>query len=70
MAHLAFLNLLPRHVAEDYFQLKSLSSKIQWSSASIGFVNQALFYQVTPTFAKVKGYFGSLKINIMQRNQF
>ena len=26
-----------------------------------GFINQALFYQITPTFAKVKGHFGSLK---------
>ena len=26
-----------------------------------GFINQALFYQITPTFAKVKGHIGGLK---------
>ena len=61
MAYLAFLNLIPRHTPNDYFKLKSLSSKIQRTSSSIGFINQVLFHQVTPTFAKVKGHFGSLK---------
>ena len=28
---------------------------------SIGFINQALFHQIGPTFASVKGHFGSLK---------
>ena len=61
MAYTVFMNLLRRHIAEDYFKLKSLSSKIQRASSSIGFINQALFHQITPTFAKVKGHFGSLK---------
>ena len=61
MANLVFINLLPRHIAEDCFKLESLSSKIQRTSSSIGFINQALFYQITPTIAKVKGHFGSLK---------
>ena len=39
----------------------SLSSKIQRTSCSIGFINQALFHQIGPTFASVKGHFGSLK---------
>ena len=61
MVYTVFINLLPRHIAKDYFKLKSLSSKIQRTSSSIGFINQALFDQITPTFAKVKGHFGSLK---------
>ena len=31
------------------------------ASSSIGFINQALFHQITPTLGKVKGYFASLK---------
>ena len=61
MAHPVFMNLLPRHIVENYFKLTSSSSKIQRTSSSIGFLNQALFDQITPTFAKVKGHFDSLK---------
>ena len=61
MAYSVFINLFPRPIAEGYFKLKSLSSKIQRTSSNIRLINQALFHQITLTFAKVKGHFGSLK---------
>ena len=42
MVYTVFINLLPRHIAEDYFKLKSLSSKIQRTSSSIVFINQVI----------------------------
>ena len=61
MAYPVFNNLLPIHITGDYLELKSLSRKIQRTSSSIGFINQALFHQITPTFAKVKGHIVRLK---------
>ena len=57
MAFDSFINTLPRHIAIDYYKLKSLSSKIQKAASSIGFIQHALFHEVTPTFAKVRGQF-------------
>ena len=61
IAYSVFMNLLATHIAKNYFKLKSLSSKIQRTVSSIDFINQALFHQITLTFEKVKGHFGSLK---------
>ena len=55
------MNTLPRHIATDYYKLKSLSSKIQKTASSIGFIQHALFHKVTPTFAKVRGQFLNYK---------
>ena len=57
MAFDSFINTLPRHTAIDYYKLKSLSSKIQKAASSIGFIQHALFHEVTPTFAKMRGQF-------------
>ena len=51
------INTLPRHIAIDYYKLKSLSSKLQKGACSIGFKQHALFHELTPTFAKVKRQF-------------
>ena len=53
----SLINTLPRHIAIDYYKLKSLSSKIQKAASSIGFIQHALFHEVTPTFVKVRGQF-------------
>ena len=44
-----------------YYKLKSLSSKIQRTSSSIGFIQKPIFHEVIPTFAKVKGQFINMK---------
>ena len=46
-----------RHIAAEYYKLKSLSSKTQRTSPSKGFIYKAIFHEVIPTFAKVKGQF-------------
>ena len=61
LEHSVFMNLLPRHIAEHYFTLKSLSSKIQRTSSIKGFIKQRLFHQITPTFPKFKGHLRNLK---------
>ena len=52
-----FMLYLPRHVAVYYKKLKSLTSKTQGTTASIGFVQKSLHHKVVPTLAKVQGHF-------------
>ena len=40
-----------------YIKLKSITSKLHNTSASIGFIKKALFVDVIPKFAIVKGQF-------------
>ena len=47
MAFDNFINTLPRHIAIDYCKFKSLPSKIQKTASSIGFVQHALFHELT-----------------------
>ena len=61
MADISFMKLLPRQIAKHYIRLKSVTSKIQRTTSSIAFIQKALYYEVTPTFAKVKGQFINLK---------
>ena len=61
MASYYLIRKLPRHMAVEYYKLKSLSSKIQRTSSSIGFIYKAIFHEVIPTFAKVKGQFVNVK---------
>ena len=51
------LDILPRRYTTLFHKLKSLTSKLQRTASSIGFIKQSLFYGVIPTFAKVKGQF-------------
>ena len=37
--------------------IKKITSKIQRTASSIGFIEQAIFNKFTPTFAKIKGQF-------------
>jgi len=55
MANNLFINILPRRIADFYFKLKYITSKIQKTASSIGFINHALAINVTPKFAKVNG---------------
>ena len=48
---------IPRRVAVDFNNLISITSKVQRRAASIGFVKKALYQEVTPKFALVKGQF-------------
>ena len=49
-----FIHYLPRHAAVYYTKLKSLTSKIQRTTGSIGFVQKSLHHKVVPTFPKLK----------------
>ena len=40
-----------------YTKLKSLTSKIQWTAGSIGFVQNSLHHKVVQTFSELKGQF-------------
>ena len=57
MAFDNFINVLTRHIPVNYYKLKSLLSKIQKAASNIGFIQHALFHELTPTFAKVKEQF-------------
>ena len=61
---------VPKHIADDYYKLKSTSSEMQRAASSIGLIQQALFHQVTPTFAKVKGQFLRNKDKYNSEKQF
>ena len=61
MADISLIKLLPRQIAKHYIRHKSVKSKIQRTTSSIAFMQKALFYEVTPTFAKVKGQSVNLK---------
>ena len=57
MAFDIFILYLPRHVAVYFTKLKSLTSNIQRTTGSIGFVQKSLHHKVVPTFARLKGQF-------------
>ena len=61
MADISFIKLLPRQITKHYIRLKSVTSKIQKTTSGIAFMQKALYYEVTPTFAKVKGQLINLK---------
>ena len=57
MANLSTINILAKHVADIYIKMKIITSKLYNTSASIAFVTMALFVDVIPKFAIVKGKF-------------
>ena len=52
-----FVNTLPGRIAITIKELKSPTSKLQKTASSIGFIEHALYHQITPKFANVKGQF-------------
>ena len=56
MANL-FTKHLPTPVAEKYYTIKKLTSKLQLTATNIGFINKAIHNQVILKFAEVKGQF-------------
>ena len=48
-----FINILPRRIATLYNKLKYITSKIQKTASSIGFIDYALTNNITPTFARI-----------------
>ena len=61
MVDISFIKLLPRQIPNRYIRVKSVTSKIQRTASSIALIQKALYYEVTATFAKVKGQFINLK---------
>ena len=57
MVNFSNTNLFPRRITSIYYKIKHTTSKIQRTSASIGFIEQAKFHKFIPCFAKVKGQF-------------
>ena len=57
MASLSIINILPNRVADICIKLKSITSKLRNTSASIAFIKKALFVDVITKFAMVKGQF-------------
>ena len=55
MANLSIINILPNRVVDIYIKLKSITSKLLNTSASIAFIKMALFVDVIPKFEMVKG---------------
>ena len=48
---------LPARVAEIFYTMKKLTSKLQRTAANIGFMNKAIHNKVIPKFVEVKGQF-------------
>ena len=57
MANLSKPNFIPRRVTVDFNNLIRVTSKVRKRAASTGFVKRALYQEVTPKFALVKGQF-------------
>ena len=57
-----FILLIPiEHIADKYYELKKVTSKIEKTASSIGFLNQSLYHNFIPIFAEIKGLFNSTK---------
>ena len=54
MAEFIIQNIHGKHIAKKYYSLKKVTSKMQKAASSKGFLEQVLYYQFTPTFAKLK----------------
>ena len=57
VTNLSIINILPKHVADIYIKLKSITSKLHNKSASTAFIEKALLVDVIPKFVIVKGQF-------------
>ena len=57
ITNLSITKILPNSVANIYIKFKSITSKLYNTSASIAFIKKALFVNVIPKFATVKGKF-------------
>ena len=57
MALYNFINTLPGWVAITVKELKYTTSKLQKIAFGIGFIEHALYHQITPKFANINGQF-------------
>ena len=57
MALYNFINTLPGRVAITVKELKSTTSKLQKIAFGIGFIEHALYHQITPKFANINDQF-------------
>ena len=57
-------DILYERVTIDYIKLKKIIGKLHKSSSSVAFIEKALFNNLVPTFAKVRGQFINSKIKI------
>ena len=56
MANL-FTKYLPTCVAEKYYTIKKLTSKLQRTTTNLGFINKVIHNQVIQKFPEIKGQF-------------
>ena len=57
MENLSVINNSRKRIAVIYKDLRNVLSKLHRSAGSIGFIKKALFNEVTPNFAQVRGNF-------------
>ena len=57
MVKWSVVNNRPTRIAVIYKDLRYVMSKLHRSAASIGFTKKALFNEITPKFAQVRGNF-------------
>ena len=50
LSNLSIINILPNRVTDIYIKLKSITSKLYNTSASIAFIKKALFVDVIPKY--------------------
>ena len=56
------VSLLPnRQITDIYYQLKKVTLIIQRTVSSIGLLNQCRYFDVMPTFPKLKGSFATIR---------
>ena len=51
------INLLPRRVADKYYDIKKRTKQLHETASTFGFIKKSLHNSVIRTFAKVKGTF-------------
>ena len=57
MANSTITYILPKRIADIYKDLNNVTSKLHRTAGSIGFIKKALYNDITPKFAQVKGNF-------------
>ena len=56
-----FYKIITKTYCQKLLKIKVFIKQNTKSNSSIDFINHALFHQITRTFEKIKGHFGSLK---------
>ena len=70
MVNYNIIKKLPRRITTSYYKLKAITKKIQKSASTIGFIEQAIYHQFTPTFAKVQRNFIDKRETFVRAKKF